>query len=480
MAEPRPPAGPPGEIGGAGGGAGPPRAGGDPAERLRLPAATALVIGNIVGVGIFLLPAALAGYGTLSILTFFIVSVGAIAMALVFGKLGARLPAGGGPYVYSRQAFGEFVGFWNAWSFWLTAWIGNAGIAVAWAGYVNYFLSWDNVWGKIFLTLVGLWIPVWINLGGVRSIGRFQLITTVLKFVPLIFIGIFGLFFVSSANFGPFNASELPPLTAMSAAGALALFAFSGLESSTIAADRIEDPERNIGKASIYGCLACAALYLLSTIAVFGNVPHDRLERSTAPFADAVNNMFGGGFWGGVVALCAVVSGIGALNGWTMLMAEMPRAAARDGVFPRFFTLESSRGAPWTGIVLGTVLASFIAIWSYVTSANAFNTILLIATFTTVIPYFFSACAHLYWLVTGGSPTPPGVNVVRMSEDLVIAVIAVLFSFWMAYGSGRDAITAGFLMMLVGVPVYIWVKAAHHEFGPEHGPGPAAGTPPPE
>jgi basic amino acid/polyamine antiporter, APA family len=470
MGEPRPPAGSPGETGGAGGGetSGRPAGGGAPRGLLGLPAATALVIGNIIGIGIFLLPAALAGYGTLSILTFIIVTIGAIAMALVFGRLGARIPAAGGPYAYSREAFGEFIGFWNAWSFWLTAWIGNAGIAVAWAGYVNYLLRWDDNWGRIFITLVGLWIPVWINLSGLRNIGRFQLVTTILKFVPLIFVGVFGLLFISSADFGPFNASGLPLLTAMSAAGALALFAFSGLESVTIAAERIEDPERNIGKASIYGCLACAALYLLSTVAVFGNVPHDRLQHSTAPFADAVNNMFGGDFWGGVVALCAIISGIGALNGWTMLMAEMPRAAARDGVFPGFFTYESNRGAPWTGLVLGTVLASFIAIWSYATTVNAFNTVLLIATFTTVIPYFFSACAQLYRLVTDGHE----VNVVRMSRDLVIAVLAVLFSFWMAYGSGRDAITVGFLMMLVGVPVYIWVKATHHEFGVEHGPAP--------
>jgi basic amino acid/polyamine antiporter, APA family len=438
-----------------------------PPRPLGLPAATALVIGNVVGVGIFLLPAALAGYGTLSILTFVMVAIGAVAMALVFGRLGARIPAAGGPYAYSRQAFGEFVGFWNAWSFWLTAWIGNAGIAVAWAGYVNYFLRWDSAFGRIVIMLAGLWIPVWINLSGLRNIGRFQLVTTVLKFVPLIFVGVVGLFFVSSANFGPFNVSGLPLVTAMSAAGALALFAFSGLESVTIAAERVADPRRTIGAASIYGCLACAVLYLCCTVAVFGTVPHERLQRSTAPFADAVNGMFGGGFWGGVVALCAIVSGIGALNGWTMLMAEMPRAAARDGVFPGFFTYESARGAPWTGLVLGTALASFIAIWSYATTVNAFNTVLLIATFTTVIPYFFSACAQIYWLVTGGH----GVSVPGMSRDLVIAALAVLFSFWMAYGSGRDAITVGFLMMLVGVPVYIWVKATHHEFGPEHGQG---------
>lgn len=433
--------------------------------KLGLGPAIALVVGNIVGTGIFLLPASLAAIGTVSILVLLLVTLGAIALAIVFGKLGGRIPAGGGPYAYAREAFGEFAGFWVSWSFWLTAWLGNAGIAFAWVGYVNYFMKWESTGGKILIGLVGLWIPALINLTGVKNIGLFQSVTTVLKFVPLIFVGIVGLFFVQSGNFPTFNASGGSTWAAISLAAGLILFAFSGMESVTIVAEKIKDPVRNIGKASIYGVLACAAMYLLATIAVFGTVPADQLATSEAPFADAINNMFGGSIWGGVMAAAAIISGIGALNGWTMLVAEMPLAAARDGMFPRMFARESGRGAPVNGIVIGTLLTSLMLLYAYLGSENGFNTILLLASFTTAIPYFFSAAAQVFWLVTGGREVNRG----RMIRDMAIAGLAVVFGAWIVYGAGADAALYGMLMMLVGVPVYIWVKAGRGEYGPGEG-----------
>ncbi|WP_326821394.1 amino acid permease [Streptosporangium sp. NBC_01756] len=432
--------------------------------KLGLPAATSLVVGNIVGTGVFLLPASLAAYGTVGILAMGLVSIGAIALAVVFGRLGARVPAAGGPYAYAKDAFGEFPGFWNAWSFWLTAWIGNAAIAVVWVNYANYFLHWDSAAGQLALALAALWIPALINLSGVRNIGMFTLVTTVLKFIPLIFVAVVGLFFVRSASFGPFNATDGNWVGALSTAGALALFIYSGVESVTIVAEKIKDPARNIGRASVYGVLICAAMYLLSTVAIFGTVPHAALATSSAPFADAINNMFGGGIGGGVMAACAVVSGIGAINGWTMLVAEMPMAAARDGLFPQIFTRENRRGAPWVGIVMGTALTTLVALYNYFGTVNGFDKILLIATFTTIIPYFFSACAQLFWLATGGRT----VQGARLGRDLAITAVAILFGFWMAYGAGTEAVFIGFLMMLVGIPVYIWAKAKRGEYGPRN------------
>lgn len=434
----------------------------EPGEaKLGLPAAVALVVGNIVGTGIFLLPASLAQIGTVSILVFGLVTIGALALAVVFGRLGGRIPAGGGPYAYTRHAFGEFAGFWTAWSFWLTAWIGNAAIAFAWVGYVNYFLHWDSTVGKLAIGLVGLWIPAVINLTGVKNIGAFQLVTTVLKFAPLLFVGVVGMFFMTGDYFPSFNVTGGSTWKAVSLAAGLILFAYSGMESVTIVAERIKDPARNIGKASIYGVLACAAMYMLATVAVFGNVPHTRLANSEAPFADAINHMFGGGIWGGVMAVCAIISGIGALNGWTMLIAEMPLAAAKDGMFPAFFAKVSRRGAPTAGIVIGTALTSVMLLYAYVGSEDGFNKILLLASFTTAIPYFFSAAAQLFWLVTGGRE----VNKVRMARDLVLACLALLFGAWIVYGAGDEAVMLGMLMLLVGVPVYIWVKAKRGEYG---------------
>ncbi|MFE3447976.1 amino acid permease [Nonomuraea sp. NPDC059194] len=439
-----------------------------PGRSLGLGAAIALVIGNVVGTGIFLLPASLAAFGTVSIVAMGAVTVGAIAMAMVFGRLGARIPAAGGPYAYARDAFGEFAGFWNAWSFWLTAWIGNAAIAVAWVGYVQHFvrelfgLDWGATAAAIVIALVGVWIPAAVNLRGARNMAAFQVVTTVLKFAPLLFVAVVGLFFVQGANFGPFNATGGNLVAAVSLAGAVALFIYSGVESVSIAAEKVKDPVRNIGRASVIGVLACAVLYMLSTVAVMGTVPYARLTESSAPFADAINNMFGGSAGGVAMAACAIVSGIGALNGWTMLVAEMPKAAAQDGMFPDFFARESPRGAPVVGILVGSILTSLMLLVAY-SSKNAFNTIVLLASFTTVIPYFFSACAQLFWLVTGEREVRRG----RLARDLVITVVALVFAFWMAYGSGAEAVLGGTLMLLVGVPVYIWVKSRRGEYGPK-------------
>ncbi|WP_344863654.1 amino acid permease [Planomonospora alba] len=442
--------------------------------KLGLPAAVALVVGNIVGTGVFLLPSSLAAYGTVSILSMGVVTIGAIALAVVFGRLGARVPASGGPYAYAKDAFGEFSGFWNAWSFWLTSWIGNAAMAVVWVNYVNYFLGWTSLGGQLALALVALWIPALINLSGVKNIGWFALVTAVLKFIPLVFVAVVGLFFIDGANFGGFNVTGGSWPAALSTAGALTLFIYSGVESATIVAEKVTDPVRNIGRASVYGVLICAAMYMLSTFAVFGTVPHERLVDSTAPFADAINTMFGGGVGGGVMAACAIVSGIGAINGWTMLVAEMPLAAARDGMFPKVFASENRRGAPAFGIVLGAALTSLVAVYNYFGTGSGFNQILLIATFTTVIPYFFSACAQLFWLVTGARR----VSGARLGRDLAITTLAILFAFWMTYGAGMEAIFIGFLMMLVGIPVYIWVKAKRGEYGPR-GEVPASPATPP-
>ncbi|MBG0816618.1 amino acid permease [Planomonospora sp. ID82291] len=442
-----------------------------PAEggaRLGLSQATALVVGNIVGTGIFLLPASLAAFGTVSILAFGIVTLGALALAVVFGRLGRRIPASGGPYAYAREGFGEFPGFLNAWSFWITAWAGNAGIAFAWVGYVVYFadaafgLDWSSVPAQVVIGLTGLWIPALINLAGVTKMGLFQLVTTILKFAPLIFVAIVGLFFIQADNFGPFNATDGSWIGAISVSAALVLFAYSGVESVSIVAEKVKDPERNIGRASIYGTLACAVLYMLGTVAVFGTVPHEKLVESTAPFADAINAMFGGSAWGVVMAAFAIISGIGALNGWTLLVAEMPMAAARDGLFPKMFTRMRNGNVPWVGIIVGTALTSITFVLAFA-AENAFNTILLLAAFTTVVPYLFSAAAQLFWLATGERQAAARKG---LAWNMTMAIVALLFSFWMIFGAGNDAVFQGTLMLLAGIPVYIWVKASRGEYGP--------------
>src|SRR5262250_2631016 len=172
-------------------------AGAAPGGGFGLPVAIALIMGSIIGVGIFNLPTSLAVYGPITLVSMALTTVGAIALALMFAALSRRLPADGGPYAYARVAFGNRVGFFNAWSYWISAWAGNAGIAVGWVLYVEVFINkGHNKLITVLLVLVGLWLPAAVNLSGVKNMGSVQLITTILKFVALVFVSIVGLFFI--------------------------------------------------------------------------------------------------------------------------------------------------------------------------------------------------------------------------------------------------------------------------------------------
>ncbi|MBY8870576.1 amino acid permease [Micromonospora sp. PLK6-60] len=431
-------------------------------RRFGLPTATALVVGSVIGTGVFALPSALAGFGPISLVAFVLATVGAVALALTFGALNRRVPGSGGPYLYARNGFGEFAGFVNAWSYWITAWAGNAAIVVAWVGYVEVFWNTSHSRGwSLVIALVGLWVPAGINLAGIRSLSVVQVLTTVLKFIPLLFMATVGLLFVKSANFGEFNASGGSAFGAVSAAAAIALFAYIGIETASVAAGRVVNPRRNVGRATVLGTVACAVVYILGTVTVFGTVSQEALVASAAPFTDSANAIFGGRWAGDTVAVAAIVSGFGALVGWTLIVGEMPQAAARDRLFPAPFARDSRRGVPAYGIVAGTILASALTVVSYTSFAEVFATVVLLSVLTAVIPYLFSAAAQVYWLLTEGRRTRSG----HLLRDLLVSVTALLFSFWAVAGSGYQAAYYGLFCLLLGVPVYIWLKVGNREYG---------------
>jgi APA family basic amino acid/polyamine antiporter len=431
-------------------------------NRLSLQGATALVVGSIVGVGIFNLPASLAAYGPITLISLGLTTIGALALAWLFSSLARRMPAPGGPYAYARVAFGNKLGFANAWSYWITAWAGNAAIAVGWVLYVEVFINKGQIkiW-TILLVLVGLWVPALINLSGLKNTGSFQLVTTITKFIALAFMSIVGLFYIDSANFTPFNVSGGSAISAVGGGMSIALFSYLGLEVASFAAAKVRDPDRNIPRATMLGTFASAVVYMLSLVAVFGVVSNGDLQKSTAPFSTAVNHMFGGTFWGNVMALVVIISGIGALNGWTMITAEMPRAAAQDHVFPERFDRLNSRGAPAFGIVLSTALASIAMAINYLGSdgQTVFTTLVLVTGITAAIPYGFSAAAQIKWRIADKKQ----MDTPRFTRDMIAAVLSLVFSALFIYYSRNTGHSffvywAPFLMtigaFLVGIPVY--------------------------
>jgi APA family basic amino acid/polyamine antiporter len=434
-------------------------------DRMGLPQSTALIAGSIIGVGIFSLPYSLASYGPISLVSMALATVGAIALALLFAALTRRIPADGGPYAYARAAFGNRVGFANAWSYWITAWAGNAAIAVGWVYYVETFINTGGtkIW-TILIALAGLWIPAAVNLTGMRNVGSFQLVTTIFKFVPLLLMAVVGLFFVESANFTPLNTSGDTDLSAIGGAMAICLFSYLGVEAAAVAAAKVRDPQRNVPRATVYGTLASAAVYMLSLVAVFGIIPSGALalDENKASYATAADIVVGGSWAGNLVAVAVIISGIGCLNGWTMICAEMPLAAAKDGLFPERFGRLSSRQVPAFGIIASTALASVAVLVGYwgANGATVFTTLVLMTGITSAIPYGFSALAQISWRRRDGHAG----GTARLVRDLTVAVVSVVFSMAFIYYSrnsgGSWYVTWGpFLMsgaaFLIGIPVYL-------------------------
>jgi APA family basic amino acid/polyamine antiporter len=436
------------------------------ARALGVPTTTGLVIGSIVGTGVFTMPAVLAGAGTMSIAVLGVIAVGAMVLALLFGQLTKRVPnSDGGLYAYARHEFGDFAGYLTGWCYWIQSWAGNAAIVSSWVFYVSALFGWSFGGIRLWLVaLVGLWIPAVINLAGVRQMAWFQQVTVVLKFLPLLFIGVVGWAYVRSGNFGKFNASGGSLYSGIGIAAGVALFSFIGVEAAAIIAKRVKDPARNVGRASLLGTGLSAVLYLLTSAVVMGLVPHHTLIGTGSPFVNAFSAMFPGTPWAGkFIAAVAVASGIGALNGWTLLVTETSRAIAQDDLFPRPFAWEDKKHTAWFGILVGTILPSLLMLWAYETKTGltVFTYLVDLTVVTVAIPYFMSAIAQLTFLVSKRRRVQGWV----LARDLLVASIAVLFSMWVTFASGYQVVYQALVVIMAGLVLYAFLNAWRQRHG---------------
>src|SRR5215813_2550724 len=366
-------------------------------KALGLTACTALIIGNMVGSGFYLSPASLAPYGLLAIVGWVVMGIGAVCLGLVFARLARSSPATGGPYAYTRDAYGDFAGFWVAWGYWISIWASLPAIAVAFTGYLAEFLPAlrQHRPTAIAITLGVIWLVVVINIRGMREAGFFQTVTTFTKLVPFLAIATVGLLWVRPHNFTVFNPSGKSLFGASAAVAPLIMFAYLGLESATVPADDVQDPARTIPRATLLGIFSAALLYVLGTTTVMGVIPREQLARSSSPFADACSAMWG--TWaGGLIAIAALISSLGALNGWTLLMGQIPMAAAHNGLLPNWFGRRSGTGVPANAILISAGLATVLLL---VQASGArglvafYNFVVNLSTMAAVIPYAFCALA---------------------------------------------------------------------------------------
>ncbi len=418
----------------------------------------ALVVGNIIGSGVFLLPASLAPYGLNSVFGWIVTAAGALLLAYVFAQLSRVYPQAGGPYVYPRVAFGELAGFLMAWGYWVSTWVGNAAIAIATVASLAELVPVlkTTVGAPAFTGCLLIWFLTFLNWRGVRYAGAFQLITTILKLLPLAAIVILGCGLLIDQDVSVIKVEPQPfTFPAIAAAAALTLWALLGLESATVPGDDVIDPERTVPRATLIGTLIAAIIYVAASTVVILLIPGPQLAESNAPFADVVR-IFWGDAAAGTLALFAFISGFGALNGWILVQGEMPRVLAREGVFPPIFARESRYGTPGAALFITSGLCTIVMLMNYSSSmVKIFTFIILIATSAFLVMYLLCSLAALKLTLQGKLQPQGGRKFVVL---LVTASLAAIYSLWTLYGAGTEALLWCMALLAAGLPVYFWEK----------------------
>ena len=424
-------------------------------KKIGLITTTSLVVGNMIGAGIFILPASLSTYGSISLLGWIFTATGALILAKIFSNFSRIIVnKSGGPYVYSKEGFGDFIGFLVAWGYWISTWISNAAIAIAIIGALSFFfpILETNSLLAVSVGLSMIWFFTWINSKGIRTSGTIQVITTVLKILPLLFVIIFGLFFFSSHNFPKFNLTGENDFTAFSLVAALTLYAFLGLESASIPVENIKSPSKIVPKATMLGTMISTCIYILGTVVLFGVLPVETLQNSPAPFAEA-GQIIGGKYIGYFIALGAAISGMGALNGWILILAQIPMAAAKDKMFPKIFKKNNKNGAPVLGLIIGSVLSSLVMLMNFSESlVTQFTFVVNLTVLACLVPYLFVSAAYIIVIIQKHTHTN------RILKTMILGFLGFIYSLWAIYGSTADVVFYGFLLLLLGIPFYVLMQ----------------------
>jgi APA family basic amino acid/polyamine antiporter len=410
----------------------------------------ALVVGNFIGSGIFLLPAQLAPYGWNALFGWLVTIGGALCLAFVFARLARALPAAPGPYAYVEDAFGPAAAFTVSWSYWVSLIVGNTALATAAVSYLSLSMpALANVPGLGALVAAGiLWLLTAINCLSVRAAGGVQAVTVFLKLVPLLVVIAVTAIVLGEgrqAAIVPLRAQDLS-LSAINGAAALTLWAMLGVECASIAARRVKDPGRNVPRATLIGTFLVGLIYILVSTPVALLLPQDEVARSNGPIALFVSHYWSPSL-GYVVGLFAAVSAIGALNGFILLQGELPLVMARGGGFPAWFARTSRAGIPVRAQILSSLFATALIAANYSRSlASLFAFMILLATSATLVLYLACALAALRLQQTRRLPVSAGLT--------TVAALGAVYSVWTLYGAGYDALKWGAVLLAIGILVY--------------------------
>jgi APA family basic amino acid/polyamine antiporter len=422
-------------------------------RQLGLVMCTALVVGNMIGMGIFMQPAALAPYGLNALTGWAAVIFGCVCLALTFAALARKLPQTDGPFGYVRATLGEAVAFPTLWSYWISVWVTNAGLSIA---VVGYFISFFPAAGAIppaVLAVGFMWFFVGVNLLGVRSGGRAQVLTSLLKLVPLVLVVVVGAASIL-ANPGAYTpnvpTTEITIHASMGAA-AIALYAMQGFESAAVAAGRVTNPEKTIPRATLIGTLFVAVIYVAIVAIGMLVVPQATLAASDAPFVTILDYLLGAGN-GRWLSLFVVISGLGCMNGWTLLAGELTRTLASHRLLPAILSEDNRFGAPWASLLLTGVLATAVGLMNYSESLVGGFTKLSLISAAANLPLYVCCSFALFAMLRRD---PAGLS----PAFWFAGAGGVAFSAFAFFGLGWEPFIWALVLTAAGMPIYLWMRS---------------------
>ena len=404
--------------------------------------ATIVVAGNMIGSGIFMLPATLATVGGVTVFGWVIASLGALALALLFSRLARRKPLAGGPASYAHDAFGPFVGMQTSLWYWASCLIGNIAIATAASSYLAAFFGIEPAAAQAaMITIALLWLVTFINMVSPRFVGQVDGPLLAAGLVPLLLVAVAGWFWFDPDLFrASWNVSGMSAAAAIPHSLVLVFWAFTGLESASVAAAVVEDPERNVPIATVSGVLIAAIVYIAASAAIMGLAPASELANSKAPFALAVATMFGPTA-GPLVACAGMLKALGTLAGFVLMTAQVSRAAADHGVLPALFARTRAGDTPIAGLVVAGLIGTAAIVATISPTLNAqFNLLIEGSTIFALLTYLGCCAAALRYRVAG---------------ERTLAIIGAAFSVFVIAWSSWPVLKVTLILMAIFVLCYL-------------------------
>ncbi|ELI8202441.1 TPA: putrescine-ornithine antiporter [Yersinia enterocolitica] len=415
---------------------------------------TILTAVNMMGSGIIMLPTKLAEVGTISIVSWLVTAVGSMALAYAFAKCGMFSHKSGGMGGYAEYAFGKSGNFMANYTYGVSLLIANVAIAISAVGYGTELIGAELSPLGICLATIGvLWLCTVANFGGARITGKISEITVWGVIIPVVGLSVIGWFWFSPTLYAEsWNPHHVPTFEAIGASIAMTLWAFLGLESACANTDVVENPEKNVPIAVLGGTLGTAVIYIVSTNVIAGIVPNIDLANSTAPFGLAFAQMFDPTV-GKIIMALMVMSCCGSLLGWQFTIAQVFKSSADEGYFPKVFSKISKAEAPIKGMLVIVVIQTVLSLMTISPSLNKqFNVLVNLAVVTNIIPYILSMAALI--IIQKVAKVDP--SKARVAN--IIALIGALYSFYVLYSSGEEAMMYGAIVTFLGWTLYGFVS----------------------